>query len=121
LQSVPSPAATVRTSASPDAVADAVKDLCIEAASRDGLGFPVRETSPTSANVADAIRAGLIPGLTSLPAADGQRYLYCYNASNVTMGSGAAQPATGAISATYLVFEQSRKVVVHRTTLNPLN
>lgn len=70
----PSASATILTLAPTDAaVADGDTDLCIQAASRESLGFPVRQVSPTSTSVANAIRGGFVPGLTSLPAADGQR------------------------------------------------
>jgi hypothetical protein len=118
--SAPSALATISPSTSSvDAATDVGTDLCIQAASQDDFGFPITEIPVSAANVGHAIRAGFIPGLTSLPAADGQKYLYCYIASNITMGTGAARPATGATSATYLVYGRSTNVVVHRTTLNP--
>jgi hypothetical protein len=95
--------------------------MCIQAASQDHLGFPIRTGSLSAADVARAIRSGLIPGLTSLPAADEQGYEYCYIASNITMDKGPARPAEGARSATYLVYKQGTKVVVNRTTFNPPN
>jgi hypothetical protein len=99
-RSAPSAAATIHTPASTDAAAEGDTDLCIQAASRAGLGFPLRQISPTPTSVAHAISAGFIPGLTSLPAADGHRYLYCYMASSIAMGTGPAQPASGLLSVT---------------------
>jgi hypothetical protein len=114
----PSASAMIHTPPSTDAaVADA--DLCIQAASRRGLGFPIRETTAPPSTVARAIRAGFIPELTSLPGADGQEYAYCYIASSIAAGTGAAKAAAGALSATYLVYKQGTNVVVRRTTFSP--
>jgi hypothetical protein len=42
-------------------------------------------------------------------------------ASSIAMGTGPAQPAAGANSATYLIYKQSTHLVIKRTTFNPPN